>query len=322
MAIDVFVSYHTDTSLDIAKAVVQKLESQGLRCWYQDRDARGAFGGVIKRTIEECGAFVVILNGQAARSRHVLNEVALAFDREELEILPIRMTRDSLGDDMEYYLHRIHQINGHGRSLEAALEDLCRRTLRALGRSEIPAETIQYDDGCVYVGQVVNGKRHGIGKLTWPDGDVYEGAWKDDKRTGKGKFTWPDGNVYEGDFVAGKITGKGKKVWANGDIYEGGWKDDKCTGKGKYTWANGDIYEGDWKDDKRTGKGKYTWPDGNVYEGDFVAGKITGKGKRVWASGNIYEGDFLEGKRTGIGTFTYANGRIESGRWKDGKFLG
>ena len=276
MAIDVFVSYHTATSLDAAREVVQKLESQGLRCWYQDRDTRGAFGGVIKRAIEECGAFVVILNARAARSRHVLNEVALAFDREELEILPIRMTQDPLGDDMEYYLHRIHQIDGHSRSRDAVLEDLCRRTLRALGRSEIPVETIQYSDGCIYTGEVVNGKRHGKGRITWPSGDIYEGDWKDDKCTGKGKYTWPNGDVYEGDFVADKFTGKGKKVWANGDIYEGDWKGDKRTGKGKYTWPNGNVYEGDWRDDKRTGTGTYTYADGRIKSGRWKDGKFLG----------------------------------------------
>lgn len=286
MAIDVFVSYHTATSLDIAKAVVQRLESQGLSCWYQDRDTRGAFGGVIKRAIEECGAFVVILNAKAARSRHVLNEVALAFDREELEILPILMTQDSLGDDMEYYLHRIHQIDGHSRSRDAALEDLCRRTLQALGRPQTPVETIRYDDGGVYVGHVVNGKYNGWGKLTWPNGDIYEGDWKDGCRTGKGKYIWPSGTVYEGDFVENKITGKGKKTW------------------GKDTRWAGDVYEGDFVDNVRTGKGKYTW----------------GKDSK-WA-GDVYEGDFVDDNLTGTGTYTYANGRIRSGRWKDGKFLG
>lgn len=230
MAIDVFVSYHTATSLDAAREVVQKLESQGLRCWYQDRDTRGAFGGVIKRAIEECGAFVVILNAKAARSRHVLNEVALAFDREELEILPIRMTQDPLGDDMEYYLHRIHQIDGHSRSREAALEDLCRRTLRALGKSEIPVETIRYDDGRVYSGNVVNGKRHGWGKMTWPSGITYEGDWKDDRFSGKGKYTWPNGDVYEGDFVDDKRTGIGTYTYADGRIKSGRWKDGKFLG--------------------------------------------------------------------------------------------
>lgn len=281
MAIDVFVSYHTATSLDIAKAVVQRLENQGLRCWYQDRDTRGAFGGVIKRAIEECSAFVVILNAKAARSRHVLNEVALAFDRDEVEILPIRMTQESLGDDMEYYLHRIHQIDGHSRSRDAVLEDLCRRTLRALGRSETPVETIRYDDGCVYVGHVVNGKRHGIGKLNWPSGGVYEGAWKDDKRTGKGKHTWSSGNVYEGDFVDGIRTGKGKYTWSNGDVYEGDFVANKITGKGKYTWGKdskwaGDVYEGDFVDDKRNGIGTYTYADGRIESGRWKDGEFLG----------------------------------------------
>lgn len=252
MAIDVFVSYHTATSLDTARAVVEKLESQGLRCWYQDRDSRGAFGGVIKRAIEECSAFVVILNGQSARSRHVLNEVALAFDRDELEILPLRMTEEPLYDDMEYYLHRIHQIDGHSRSRDAALDDLCRRILRALGRPEIPLETLRFDYG-VYVGQVLNGKRHGKGKFNWSNGKVYEGDWLDDKLTGKGKYTWPEGDIYEGDWLDGKRTGKGKYTWPNGNIYEGDFMTGKLTGTGTLTYADGRIESGQWKDGKFLG---------------------------------------------------------------------
>ena len=234
MAIDVFVSYHTATSLDTAKAVVQKLESQGLRCWYQDRDSHGSFGGVIRRAIEECRAFVVILNGQSAHSPHVLNEVALAFGGR-VEILPIRMTQESLGDDMEYYLTRFNQIDGHSRSWDAALEDLCRHTLRALGRTETQVETIRYDDGRVYVGHVVNGKHHGKGKLTWPSGDTYEGDFVNDIIQGKGKYTFASGTVFEGEWRDGKRTGWGKFHWTNGDIYEGNFVNDIIHGKG--TWG-------------------------------------------------------------------------------------
>ena len=39
------------------------------------------------------------------------------------------------------------------------------------------------------------------------DDGVYEGNLVDGKRTGKGKFTWPDGTIYEGDFVDGKFMG-------------------------------------------------------------------------------------------------------------------
>lgn len=278
MAIDVFVSYHTATSLDTAKAVVQKLESQGLRCWYQDRDSHGFYAEEIEDAIGECGAFVVILHGG---SRHVLNEIALAFAREDLEILPLRMTPGALPKGFGYYLNSCHQIDGHSRSRDTALQDLCSRTLRALNRSEIPVETIRYDDGCVYTGQVANGKRNGKGTMTWPSGEVYEGDFVDNKRHGRGKCTWPSGNVYEGDFVDGECTGKGKYTWPNGSVYEGDFVDDKATGKGKLTWGKdskwaGDTYEGDFVDGKRTGIGTYIYADGRVQSGRWEDGEFLG----------------------------------------------
>ena len=42
------------------------------------------------------------------------------------------------------------------------------------------------DDGeravkATYTGSYVDGKRSGVGKMTFPNGDVYEGEWKDNK---------------------------------------------------------------------------------------------------------------------------------------------
>ena len=226
MAIDVFVSYHAQTGLETARAVVQKLEANGLRCWYQERDSGGYYASMITRTVATCGVFVVILSQGATKSKFVKSELAMAFERDGLQILPLRVSADKLSDSATFYLSGLHWIDGVERPLDAALQDLCTRALKVLGRSTpisgavIPAktETIRYNDGCVYTGQVVNGKRHGKGTLTWPSGSVYEGDWRDDKRTGKGKYTWSSGNVYEGDFVDGNFTGKGKKIWANGSV--------------------------------------------------------------------------------------------------------
>ena len=309
MAIDVFVSYHAQTGLEIARSVVQKLEANGLRCWYQERDSGGYYASMITRTVASCGVFVVILSQGATKSKFVKSELAMAFERDRLPILPLRVSADKLSDSATFYLSGLHWIDALERPLDAALEDLCRRTLRALNRSEIPVETIRYDDGCVYTGQVVNGKRNGKGKYTWGKdsqwaGDVYDGDFVNEQFHGKGRYVFRGGCVYEGDYVNGKRTGKGTLTWPSGDIYEGDWRDDKRNGKGTMTLTNGNIYEGDFVDDKLHGKGKYTW------------GKDS-----LWA-GDVYEGDFVDGKFNGIGTYTYADGRVESGRWKDGKFLG
>ncbi len=34
-----------------------------------------------------------------------------------------------------------------------------------------------YKNGSKYIGQWVNGFRHGNGKMIWPDGASYEGQW-------------------------------------------------------------------------------------------------------------------------------------------------
>jgi hypothetical protein len=42
----------------------------------------------------------------------------------------------------------------------------------------------------VYIGQVLNGKRHGQGKLTNSIGQIYEGNWLQGKRHGTGKMIY------------------------------------------------------------------------------------------------------------------------------------
>ncbi|HRE79417.1 MAG TPA: hypothetical protein PLN52_00140 [Opitutaceae bacterium] len=53
-----------------------------------------------------------------------------------------------------------------------------------------------------YVGETLDGKRHGYGLCLWPDGSSYRGDWSDDQRDGEG--TWKKGD----DLVTG--------TWAKG----------------------------------------------------------------------------------------------------------
>ena len=266
MAIDVFVSYHAQTGLETARAVVRKLEANGLRCWYQERDSGGYYASRITRTVASCGVFVVILSQGATKSKFVISELAMAFERDGLPILPLRVSADKLSDAATFYLSGIHWIDGVERPLDAALQDLCSHALKALGRTapiyspwvQSKMETIRNKDGSVYEGPLVDGKRTGKGTLTWPSGDIYEGDWRDDKRNGKGTMTLTNGNIYEGDFVDDKLHGKGKYTWGKdslwaGDVYEGDFVDGKFNGIGTYTYADGRVESGRWKDGKFLG---------------------------------------------------------------------
>jgi hypothetical protein len=50
-------------------------------------------------------------------------------------------------------------------------------------------------DGSIYLGQSLNGKREGRGKLQGNDGSIFEGHWKNDMVNGFGRLIHPDGPV-------------------------------------------------------------------------------------------------------------------------------
>ncbi|XP_049758788.1 radial spoke head 10 homolog B isoform X1 [Elephas maximus indicus] len=51
-----------------------------------------------------------------------------------------------------------------------------------------------------YIGEFVNGNRHGHGKFYYASGAMYEGEWVSNKKHGMGRFTFKNGRVYEGPF--------------------------------------------------------------------------------------------------------------------------
>ncbi len=200
-------------------------------------------------------------------------------------------------------------------------------TNRGSSRNTSNYKTINYNNGAVYFGEVLNGEPHGYGTKTWAKNekgksDKYEGEWVKGRMHGYGTYTWASGSKYEGDWKDGNQHGKGKRTWADGDVYEGDYVNDKKHGHGKFIWKSGDTYEGEYTDDARTGYGKYVWASGNRYEGNFVDGKCHGKGKTTWKNGDTYEGDYVNDSKTGHGVYTWTDGTYYEGEFVDGNFCG
>jgi hypothetical protein len=57
-----------------------------------------------------------------------------------------------------------------------------------------------WEDGTKYVGEVIEGKRHGKGTILWPDGTRYIGTFRNNMRHGPGTMILPDGTIYNGTF--------------------------------------------------------------------------------------------------------------------------
>jgi hypothetical protein len=128
-----------------------------------------------------------------------------------------------------------------------------------------------------YTGEFANGL-FAKGVVQFADGSVYEGTMVNSKYDGYGILRGSDNSYYEGEYKAGRKHGFGSQRWPNGDTYEGQYENGVESGKGKYVFASeGRVYQGNFVNGKFNGYGVMTWENGYRYEGQFVNGERQGK---------------------------------------------
>ena len=154
-----------------------------------------------------------------------------------------------------------------------------------------------------YVGEMLNGKYHGKGKIITEKYE-YNGDWVDGKFSGVGHYIIYDDmvRVYDGEFLNGKYHGYGKQIiyilpYKIGIINQGNWVNGSMNGYGIHHEVGSFIYEGNFKNDSFSGKGRlFDEEKSTIYEGTFLYDNYHGYGKLTYANGNVYEGYFFEGE--------------------------
>ena len=164
---------------------------------------------------------------------------------------------------------------------------------------------VTYDNGCTYVGDFNSEKqKHGQGVYTWKQMDEdsgeakevakYEGAYADGKKNGIGKMTYPNKDEYTGEWKDNKMDGEGTYKYAKtNDIYSGAWVAGIKSGQGVYeygadksklngTWESGAFVSGDWVLDGCA-----------TFKGAFANGKPSGPGSFEFASGITQTGEYV-----------------------------
>ena len=204
-------------------------------------------------------------------------------------------------------------------------------TRKSSGATYIPAQFTGYKeqkftDGSRYVGEFVDGKRHGKGTNYFPDGTRYDGEWKNGYMNGYGVCVYADGEKYEGEWADGKRNGQGTHFYANGAKYVGNWVSEKLYGQGTYFYANGAKYVGNWVNNKKQGKGIYYYVNPTAtYDGDWYDNVRHGYGvEEIHAQGGTqrYEGEWKDNKRCGKGKIRYIDGEVKEGYFENGKYVG
>lgn len=184
-----------------------------------------------------------------------------------------------------------------------------------------PFETkLEFTDGSVYRGYIIDGKLSGEGTMVWTNGDSYEGNWKDNKRNGEGSYYWSTGEFYEGKFQDNSMS-KGTIYWAYPEAeiaasYKGDFLNNTITGQGTYINQLGDeYYTGQWKNGQRSGEGSQTnTTSRKTWVGSWRNDVLTNLREfsqfvtERYSDGSYYEGYLNNNLRHGEGTYTLANG--------------
>ncbi|CAD8124873.1 unnamed protein product [Paramecium sonneborni] len=136
-------------------------------------------------------------------------------------------------------------------------------------------------NGYIYVGEIINDLKHGLGKEYLENGDIYNGEYRNGKPNGKGEYWWSNGNHYQGEFENGLRNGYGiwqSKTKTGINCYKGYYSNDKKCGEGIFEYANGTVYNGNFMEDKRCGYGQIIWNDKATYKGYWKDGLMDGEG--------------------------------------------
>ncbi len=80
-----------------------------------------------------------------------------------------------------------------------------------------------FDNGDIYTGEFLNGKKHGHGVLKTQSNRTYDGEWEYDLPHGFGINTFPNGKIYRGEYKEGKPFGEGQWIYSDGSTYTGKW---------------------------------------------------------------------------------------------------
>lgn len=127
---DLFISYHTDSSKWMVEKIVAVLEGRGISCWYAPRDCEDVWADEILKAIDKASMFLVIINEHSMNSEHVKNEINAAFSRyskSQIAIIVFKADTAQMNSTTEYYLGRIHMVNGVVPPIDDRIGELANR---------------------------------------------------------------------------------------------------------------------------------------------------------------------------------------------------
>jgi len=173
----------------------------------------------------------------------------------------------------------------------------------------------RYQNGDIYSGNFLNGKKSGFGTMIFANKNKYIGQWQNDQPNGKGTLFSPSGITQTGIWKNGQFAGIPNVAifCAEGDCQ---------NGEGRQTLDSTEIYFGHFKEGEFDSWGIQQLLNGNFFAGEFRKNTFNGWGiLKTEASDELFIGKFLDGQPSGAG-ISFKNRNVQNvGFWKKGVFV-
>lgn len=142
----VFISY-SSVDVDRAMAVCQAIEAAGYSCWIAPRNEQAglSYGLQITNAIKHARVVALMFSASSNKSQHVINEVSIAFDQGK-KIVPLMLDNSVMGEDMQYYLSRVHYIkldNGFDSGVKELVSSIGKHLANAKDLPDTTEEKIE-----------------------------------------------------------------------------------------------------------------------------------------------------------------------------------
>ena len=155
-----------------------------------------------------------------------------------------------------------------------------------------------FADGRVFIGEISDSSRQGLGLMSWPSGAAYFGEWQNDRMNGIGILYISADEIWAGDFINDSLE-DGINMMA----------------------VDGNTYFFEYDRGARTGQILIEFENGAIYLGAFMNRNLHGNGMMIYQNGDIYYGRFLNSRRNGYGTYEFSTGESLEGTWATDKFV-
>jgi hypothetical protein len=125
MAHDVFISYARDEDEKTAARILEAFKLRGIECWMAPHSIPPGkdYAEAIIDAIDATKVMVVIISSGANASKHIVNEIENA-DNRDITIIPFRIDNIALSKSLQYYLSRRHWLDATAPPIEARINEL------------------------------------------------------------------------------------------------------------------------------------------------------------------------------------------------------